>query len=370
MTELITKYLQGEASEKEITEIFAWIDTSDSNKKKFIALKKAYAITPVSQKPDAKELKSLISSLPRKKRTKPNTLLKYAAVAIISISLGALLWPSKSNDDIILNHVVLETSDTNQKFELNDFSTPLISTNGQVIAEQRENLIVYNNTSSSETEPVFHTLNIPYGKTYKIILSDGSIVHLNAGSTLKYPTQFSSNSNRTVFLTGEAFFEVTTDKSHPFIVNTGNTNVTVLGTKFNINAYPENNNLACVLVEGSVQLSNKNTSKTKLLKPNEKASWNIASTDFKISKVKSTNLYISWIDGKLDFESAQFSDISKKLERAYNIKIDNTNTELQIQEFTGSIDIKNTTIQSILDLLKMDTPFEYTINNNVVKIGK
>ena len=101
---------------------------------------------------------------------------------------------------------------------------------------------------------VYNTLKIPYGKKFEVQLSDGTIVHLNAGTSLRYPVQFVKNQSRQVYLTGEAFFEVSKDKAHPFTVNTQEVNVEVLGTKFNVNSYTEDVSTDVVLVEGKVSL--------------------------------------------------------------------------------------------------------------------
>ena len=107
--------------------------------------------------------------------------------------------------------------------------------------------------SSAETL-VYNTLKIPYGKQFEVELSDGTIVHLNSGTTLRYPVAFLKNQNRKVFLTGEAFFEVAKDKAHPFTVSTQELNVEVLGTKFNASSYTEDVTTDIVLVEGKVAL--------------------------------------------------------------------------------------------------------------------
>jgi ferric-dicitrate binding protein FerR (iron transport regulator) len=132
-----------------------------------------------------------------------------------------------------------------------------------------------------------------------------------------------------------------------------------------VNAYPDNTNYSCVLVEGSVKISN--TNNNSLLIPNQKANWNSTDKKFKLENVN-TDLYTSWVDGELILESAHFSEISKKLERAFNVKIINNNKVLESQEFSGTINFKTLSLENILDLLKFDTYFEYTIEDNQIII--
>src|SRR5690606_36367432 len=104
----------------------------------------------------------------------------------------------------------------------------------------------------------YNTLKIPFGKKFRLQLSDGTMVHINSGSTLKYPIKFIAGENRQVYLDGEAFFDVAKDKKHPFIVNADNLNVRVLGTHFNVSNYPEDAVTDVVLVEGSVGMYRSN----------------------------------------------------------------------------------------------------------------
>ncbi|MFR7808806.1 MAG: FecR family protein [Butyricimonas faecihominis] len=112
----------------------------------------------------------------------------------------------------------------------------------------QQTLIVESNTiKTRETE--YYTINIPYGAEYNLVLSDGSKIYLNAGSTLRYPDQFIGD-KREVFLTGEAYFEVKSDSLHPFIVHASDVAIRVLGTSFNVNAYAEGTWVKTTLVEG------------------------------------------------------------------------------------------------------------------------
>lgn len=366
ISDLIITYLNGNASEEEVELIFEWIEASEENKKEFIALKKAWMLSPVVDSDQKLAWKNIKNKIAKTKPKKYTSWLKYAAILILCVALGKITGTIINKDNVKPNTIVLEIEDTSITIDSNkkEVTTP----EGQVIAKQNNDEIVYQLTKTNKPLE-YHTLKIPLGKTFKVTLSDGTKVHLNSGTTFKYPKQFNQNSNRLVYLEGEAFFEVETDKSRPFIVNINNIGIEVLGTKFNLNSYPERKTTECVLVEGSVKAFSLNQpSNNVLLTPNNKASWNIASKTFQINKVD-TALYTSWIYGEIILDSAHFSSFSKKLERAFNVEITNNNSLLEEQEFSGTINFKTSTLEDILDLLKFDTFFEYSIENNQLIIS-
>ncbi|MEP3838109.1 MAG: FecR family protein [Algibacter sp.] len=366
ISNLITKYLNGDATEKEIKLIFDWIDASEVNKKEFIALKKAWVLTEVSNPDQDIAWKAIQKKISKTKPSKYKSWIKYAAVLALFLSIGRIAWINYNQDPEPNNTIVLEIDDNS--INLESEIQHVTDQSGEVIAEQNHNEIIYKSSKTSNTIE-YHTLNIPLGKTFNVTLSDGTKVHLNAGTTFKYPKQFSNTGNRLVYLKGEAFFEVEEDKTHPFIVNINDIAVKVLGTKFNVNAYPENAIYSCVLVEGSVQVFNLNNPNNKaLLAPNYKATWMPAEENFSLKEVN-TDLYTAWIHGEIILESAHFSSFSKKLERAFNVKIINNNRLLEAQEFSGTINFKTSSLADILDLLKFDTYFEYSIEDNQIIIS-
>ena len=131
----------------------------------------------------------------------------------------------------------------------------IVDESGTVIGEQNGTEINYTDSQKSNIEKlVYNELTIPNGKRFYLVLSDGTKVTLNAGTSLRFPVKFLKGQSRKVFLKGEAYFDVAKDKSHPFIVNVNEVNVEVLGTEFNISCYPEDANVSTVLIEGSVKL--------------------------------------------------------------------------------------------------------------------
>ncbi|MCF8275033.1 MAG: FecR family protein [Flavobacteriaceae bacterium] len=364
--ELLLKYLNNEASEKEVTLIFEWIDASEENKKQFIELKKAWVLTASLSNQKVSSWSTIKKQTIRRKRF---DLLKYAAILIIVFGIGRIIYLGQKTSIPTANEVVLELGNGSIK-HLNQTQQEIIVDNkGNILGKQQANEIIYQANASSK-EITYNTLKIPYGKTFKLTLSDGTVVHLNAGTVFKFPEQFVESTNREVYLTGEAFFEVTKNTKQPFIVHSNKINIEVLGTVFNVSAYEDDAYTHCELLEGSVRLSeDSNTSNQIILSPNFKGTWNESLKTFETKKVD-VNEYIAWVKGELIFNDAYFSTIAKKLERSFNINITNLNDSLANQHFTGAIKIKDADIKSLFDLFKIDTPFEYSINQNKIEIKK
>lgn len=178
-------------------------------------------------------------------------------------------------------------------------------------------------------------------------LPDGTRVWLSPNSTLKYPDKFSGNS-RTVALEGEAFFEVTHDASHPFIIQSGQVSTRVLGTGFNISAYQQSPDIRITLVTGkvAVALQKKNGLAEEILTPNQQATINKA--EGKISKANFPNAsdYLNRRSGHFDYKGAPLPEVLKDLELQYQIKIQLT-PELSNSLFYGNLDMTRSNTQTL-----------------------
>jgi transmembrane sensor len=202
-----------------------------------------------------------------------------------------------------------------------------------------------------------------------VVLSDGTHVHLNSGSSLRYPVAFIQGTSRKVFLTGEAYFDVAEDEKRPFLVNANEIDIQVLGTKFNVSNYPEDANINTVLVEGSVELLRSSKGITGLesviLKPGHKAEWHKNSNEVSLSNVD-TSLYTAWIKGKLVFRNTSFRQIREALQRHYNVVIHNKNVQLEEQIYDATFDIE--TIDQVLESFNRSWAIDYIIIDNEVFI--
>ncbi|WP_400071647.1 FecR family protein [Zobellia russellii] len=292
-------------------------------------------------------------------------VVSVAAILIGFLSAGYIYFGASGDyrNEVPKNVITLKLNDGSVRVIEENAKITLTDDAGSVIGHQQGKELTYSETDEAE-ELVYNTLTIPYGKTFRVRLSDGTVAHLNSGSSLKYPTRFLKKQERQVYITGEAYLQVAKDSLRPFIVNTEKLNVQVLGTEFNISSYPEDETADVVLVEGSVSLYAEDKTATQkntvILKPGFKGSFDKKKEEIQQSKV-STKLYTSWVKGELIFRNVTFENIIKKLERHYNVSIVNHNKILSNKKFNANFG--NEPIEKVLSELKENYGIDYTVKN-------
>lgn len=217
--------------------------------------------------------------------------------------------------------------------------------------------------------PVYYTSISPKGSVSQVVLSDSTLVYLNSGSEIKYSIN-GENGNREIFLIGEALFQVTKNKEKPFVVHTDFYNVNVLGTEFNVKAYPEDNEITTTLVRGSVQISstdNFRIQSNQILKPGEQLIYNKENDAIELKQVN-TNYYTAWKDNKLIFINMKLKELLILLERKYGVDIEVEDDSVLEFHYDGTL--KNETIIEVMEILKHSLPIEYKINEQKLVITK
>lgn len=187
---------------------------------------------------------------------------------------------------------------------------------GVQISKTANGQIVYEIKNENVSEIAYNTLSTTRGEQTEVRLPDGTLVFLNAESSLKYPTSFVKSDKRKVSLTGEGYFEVAKDRVHPFIVQTQKQEIKVLGTHFNVNNYADEPVIATTLIEGSVQVTSGN--KTEILKPGEQAIND--GNRIKISTIDVDNA-IDWKSGNFYLDRLNFRSVMRKIERWYDVEV-------------------------------------------------
>ena len=384
---IIVKYLTDEANTSDLDFLSQWIEKKEENKKIFKSYVKInYKVRSAIGRADVDKLKDkLLQQIKKDKnpfyRYKINSVLKYVAVAIVIVGFGylyqtqnnidlaepddvqeGLLIPKEELITVQLDNGAIQTIDLDKNISIKDAQ-------GKVVGNQNSSRLTYNGSTNMQ-ELVYNTLNIPNGKRFDLVLSDGTHIFLNSGTSIRYPIKFIDGKSRDVFITGEAYFDVAKDKNKPFIVHANEMNVKVLGTKFNISHYSESENINTVLVEGSVEIfcdddKRENIVNSTVLKPGYKAEWNKTNRKIAIKNVD-TFIYTAWIDGKLIFRNASFKHIRNTLERHYNVSIKNNNNDLDLQLFDATFDIEN--IDEILETFSKSYDIKYDIIDNEVII--
>ncbi|SHF94455.1 FecR family protein [Mariniphaga anaerophila] len=198
----------------------------------------------------------------------------------------------------------------------------------------------------------------PIGSRAVVQLSDGSVVHLNYGSRLKYPQTFTGNT-REVVLDGEGYFDVAHNPEKPFIVKAGELNVKALGTAFNVSVYSDSNAIETTLVNGKVVLERNGSEQSSkvigCMIPGQHVSYNVK-TGIMLSSKGSVEKYIAWKDGKLIFDETAIADVAEKLGRMFNVDIE---VEDDIKDYTYTVTFEDEPLFQILDLMTVATPVKY-----------
>lgn len=233
--------------------------------------------------------------------------------------------------------------------------------NAKVVKLDKDQLMFQfaGNTPANKSEGN-NTIQTPRGGRYQVTLSDGTSVWLNAMSTLKFPSVFTGD-HREVTLEGEAYFEVAKNKKMPFIVHANNTQITVLGTHFNVMAYANEDALKTTLLEGSVKVSHGGSS--ALIKPGQQASLEKDKAIFKISDADLESV-MAWKEGRFVFSKTNIKEIMQQVARWYDVDIryegDVTNVNL-----SGNMTRKDDYTQ-ILELLERTGSVRFKTQGNQI----
>ncbi len=314
---LISRFLSEEASNEGLTELKEWIESSKEN---FVIFQHYRNIWNNS------------ANFEQEKMTDINKSYQIVMKRVGTKSSFSKIWKYWRNIAALL-------------------LIPLIAGNVLYYISTKEN-------SPGVQEPVYNEIFASFGTRSAIILSDGSSLWLNSGSSLKYPEKFIGNS-RKVFLNGEAYFEVESNPEKPFIVETSTLSVRAIGTKFNVSGYSSDKETDVTLVSGKVEVitsDENNKQNTSGLLENQHLSFNKGKGTSLIT-TGDVNRYVSWKDGKLIFRDEPLSYVVKKLGQIFNVDIELRGEELQNYTFRATF--QDESLQEILKLIKISSPVDY-----------
>ena len=328
---IIQKSLKGKLSESEERQLSGWRKVSDENERAFQRMISEDFYTIGMEKLEMYDSRVAYGRFLQKKyqqRRKRRFLINMARVAAVAlpfvIALVLYVGLNREEEQMVRpsSNILPGTS-----------KAVLTLANGQMIPlgkEATDSTIITDGTQISasgsgvtyasgvESESVvYNKLEIPRGGEFCLTLSDGTRVWLNSETSIQYPVAFGAKERR-VFVQGEAYFEVAKDAKKPFTVQFMSSSVTVLGTSFNIRAYPEEKRSQTTLAEGSVRIYSPGSS--MLLKPGEQAEVSALSGEMVKQEVEVKN-FTSWKDGRFVFEQQPLEDIMRTLERWYDIRV-------------------------------------------------
>lgn len=377
--ELIWKKIHNQLSEEEEILFNRWLDEHPLHQKYFANVVEYYAHgTKFDQSPA--ELKKALKNILRKAGIhSPYRNTRIFAVTSVAASILLFLYfqfyqPGKPVNEPLAQQVqsivpgskkALLILDDGSKHDLSASSGAIVATDGTKIINTGKKL-EYTGTKGKPTEIRYNTLQIPRGGEYFLVLADSTKVWLNSETTLKYPVQFASDI-RKVELTGEAYFEVAPNEKAPFVVLSGNQEVQVIGTHFNISSYTENDAVYTTLVEGKVQVSLENNPDTRvILSPSEQSTLNKTNDQIQKRKVD-VSQYIAWKDGRFVFQDQTLEDIMKTLSKWYDIQYRFSREKLKKVHFTGNLE-RYADFSQILEKIQRTNEVKFDVDKNLVTI--
>lgn len=301
-------------------------------------------------------------------------ILKYAAILVLVFFSGAVSYYIYQNsvgqnqyqlaeiNPAVNGEAMVILADGSKVSLDKQMSEISYSTNGR-------QLIVNNDTITQKAETMKESMNkviVSYGKKSMVLLSDGTKVWLNAGSQLVYPAVFLKDT-REVPLVGEAFFDVVKNPQKPFVVKAADVSVQVLGTRFDISAYPEDKVIQTVLEEGKINLKYSGGGIFKRdyvveMVPNQMVEFDKVSREANSSTVI-VSKFVSWKDGMLEFEKVNLYKALKQVERFYNIKILLEDQSIGSYKLSGKLDLKDEP-EEVLNVIKLTVPIDWQRKSN------
>ncbi len=296
----------------------------------------------------------------------------FAAGVALLLSVG--LWfgiQREKAEEPVTRMAIIEPGTTQavlilsngEKITLKDRDT-LVNTKSSSINIQT-GLVKYDIKETESVEVEYNTIEVPRGGIYSLVLSDGTKVFLNSDSKLKYPVTFNGE-NRKVELSGEAFFEVASDSLHPFIVHTRDMETRVLGTSFDIQAYPDEPTTKTTLLTGRVLVSVNNSPLTEILVPGLQASWSTGTDEIIVKKVNVATQAL-WRDGVIMLDDDELDDVMRMLARWYDVTYEFKGDRSVKHTFTGKIN-RNEDLESVLNTLTLLGGPKFEIRGTVVYI--
>lgn len=249
--------------------------------------------------------------------------------------------------------------DTLQQMELNNL---------KVCREQGTFVLQTNGLADKKSAPEYHCVDVPDGGEFSIKLPDGTSVFLNAGSRLRFPEYFTPGQERRIYLSGEAYFDVARDTASPFLVCLEHTTVKVLGTSFNITAYPDEGREVTTLLQGAVAIEQASTGKELALTPGQQGCYDVTRQTLARQTVD-VSYYTSWKDGVFAFYKQPLGQVMQTLGRWYLFEVHYADPSLSSILYTGKI-ARHASIQEVLHTFELMDELRFDIRGKKITVSR
>lgn len=382
ISQLIVSSFQKGLTPEEQTELNAWLENPsnrmlyDSLYNKYIQNRNHTSEEPVIH-PEA-NWQQIETRIPFKKRLSIQRWMKYAAMLALPVLLSILLLTHQESATSDITSATTELPQpgsskavlvlaNGQQMDLTqqqEFSHPIDTT--VILNNQNNTLTIEQSGTNNIKQADYQTIFIPIGGEYKLILADGTKVWLNSDTRLRFPSIFTGKT-REVYLEGEAYFEVAPNKKQPFIVKTPPMEIEVLGTKFNVKAYPADSNIYTTLAEGSVKTYMPSSRAQCTLIPNQQSQYSRKTKQMVINEVDAQT-FIGWTQGVFVFENETLEEIMKQLERWYGTQTIYQSPILKKYRFTGYVN-RFENISTILKMIEKTYDIKFNIQGENIIVN-
>ena len=372
---IILAYLRDEVDEEGQRKLKVWLEESDSHKTLFARIqdeKMQYEDIQKILSYDAGGAWQVVQQKAARRRRKRLTRVYRVAVSVVIIFGVAIAFLLREEATTVVPVVKVEeitpgrsmaklTVASGDVYHLDslhqvDLITSLAENNG------KEVVFIDRQLEEGEREIKYNKVEIPRGGEYQIVLGDGTRVYLNAQTELRFPESFASSEQRLVYLSGEAYFEVTKNPSKPFVVQCKDYAVKVLGTSFNVNSYEGDETSKTTLATGKVEIDM--DGKQTILNPGQQAI--IKNGEVNVKEVD-VEVYTTWMFDNFRFQSESIQEIMTKLSRWYAIDVFYMNESVRNYHFTGYLP-RYAKIADVLELLSLTTNIKFDVKGRTVTV--
>lgn len=386
---LLDKYVSNACSPEEAAELFRYFGEAGANRLLLKQLQQQFnqsLLYPYPDMPEEQRQRMEERLLRQINPAKPIPLYRNkwwqmaAAVALLVICGSIYLWhshpaaqapaittaqPIVANPQVVpgTNKAVLTLSD-GSTVALDSTGNSMLAMQGSARIRQQGGSLVYD-VAGANTSPAYNTIHTPRGGQYKLVLSDGSRVWLNAASSLRFPAAFAKG-ERVVQLNGEAYFEINEDAKRPFRVELNNNqSIMVLGTHFNVMAYDDEQAVRTTLLAGKVKVTRDHFS--ELLQPGQQATLNKHKPGIDIAGHVNLEEVMAWKNGMFQFEGNDIHTVMRQISRWYNTNVVFAPRVNENAHFWGAIS-RNADISEVLQVLEMTEEVHFKIENGIINV--
>ncbi len=375
--DILEHKLEGELTSEEEVRFNNWYQASKENKEYFRKIERFYRengyvkeISDETVNVSWSRFKTRLKLQNRRRIRLQWMVSGVAACLVLGVFLFSLKWQSPAPEVgkipiVAGKSKAILTLSTGTKIELEDHSSELVDiqtkimNTGSVLSYEQKT-----NVSNSKTEIAYNQVKTPKGGEYSVVLADGTKVYLGPYSSLTYPVAFTGKERKVKF-SGEAYFDVTPDAAHPFIVEMEDMKVKVLGTSFNLRDYKDEPYTEATLVSGEVQIYTADDS--CVLKPSYQAL--LDKSDWKLNTKKvDVEEFVAWKDGKLNLRNQRLEDILTRLSKWYDINVFYANEKAKDIRFYVNIN-RYSDLNELLDKFEKTELVKFEIKGNVVNVN-